>query len=736
MSGDSFISADSPGLHTTRGNRRHRHQRGYRYVAVAAAGILGACGAEAQTADERRPARLAPITVTAPDTAFDRREVTSEGTDSYRATSATVGGKDATPILEIPQSVSVITRRRIEDQNLITADDALREVTGVTVTPWDGASFQIRSRGYFLESTYDGIPSFGGLNALQQYDLAIYDRLEVLRGPAGVFQGSGQPGGTVNFVRKRGLGTVGGSAAASVGSWANYHGELDVGGPLNKEGTLRSRLVVAGQDRDYFYDHAHGRRGTVYGTIDYDLSPNTELSLYTAFQDDRTSPFSGLPAYADGRMLDVARSTNPYPGWTFYDTTISTFAAELEHRFGNAWKLNTRLSRVGYDNGLRDAFPAAGVNRATGLVNYTRRGWEYESTRDALDVYASGPFALLGRQHALTVGFNYERYGGDTLYGANTTVNGVSFLNPDAVGKPPMPPYVRGYQDETEQSGIYSQVRLSLTDPLTAVLGARLSNFAQRSRNKAPAVPTPWADGAKENGEITPSAGLVYKLADTMTAYASYADIFMPQTARTVQGDTLDPRVGEQVELGVKGSFNEGKLMATAAVFRTRDVNRSFNDPANPGFFIAAGEVEVKGWELELAGSPMTNLELTLGYTNMNTRYGAHPTLSNAQFSLFEPRHALKLYGNYRFGDGRWFAGGGVQLSSATIGTGVKGVREQGGYAVASAQLGYRLDSKTTVALAVNNLFDRRYYARVGGLNTYNTYGDPRSVSLSVRTRF
>jgi outer membrane receptor for ferric coprogen and ferric-rhodotorulic acid len=729
MSGDCSIWASSPPQRTKLAARRQSPRR--RAAAGVAAGVFGMSAAHAQVAAEP-PVRLAPVTVMAPD----HRPATSEGSDSYRATSVTVGGKDATPILEIPQSVSVITRRRIEDQNLVTSDDALREVTGVTVTAWDGSSFQIRSRGYLMESTYDGIPSFGGLNALQQYDLAIYDRLEVLRGPAGLFQGSGQPGGVVNFVRKRGMATAGGAAAASVGSWSNHHGELEVGGPLNKEATLRSRFVVAGQDRDYFYDHAHGRRGTVYGTLDYDLTPDTEVSLYTAYQDDRTSPFSGLPAYADGRFLNVPRSTNPYPGWTFYDTTISTVAAELEHRFGNGWKVNTRASRVSYDNGLHDAFPATGINRATGLANYTRRGWEYESTRDAVDVYATGPFALLGRQHGLTVGVNHERYGGDTLYGATTTVAGVSFLNPDTVAKPPMPPYVRGYQDETEQTGLYSQVRLSVTDPLSVMLGARVSNFAQRSRNKAPATPTPWADGARENGQVTPSAGIVYRLADTMTAYASYADIFMPQTARTVQGDTLEPRVGEQVELGVKGSFNDGRLIASAAVFRTRDVNRSFNDPANPGFFLAAGQVEVKGWEAELSGSPMPNLEMTLGYTNMTTRYGAHPTLANTPFSLFEPRHSLKLYGNYRFDGGRWFAGGGLQLTSAVIGSGVPGVREQGGYAVASAQLGYRLDRATTVALAVNNLFDRTYYARVGGLNSYNTYGDPRNVTLSLRTRF
>ncbi|MNT33208.1 Fe(3+)-pyochelin receptor precursor [compost metagenome] len=149
-----------------------------------------------------------------------------------------------------------------------------------------------------------------------------------------------------------------------------------------------------------------------------------------------------------------------------------------------------------------------------------------------------------------------------------------------------------------------------------------------------------------------------------------------------------------------------------------------------------AGEVEVKGWEVELSGSPLANLQMSLGYARLDTSYLSHQTLAGTPFTLFEPRHSLKGYVNYRLGGGQWSVGGGVQITSGVIGTGAAGTREEGGYGVASLQVGYKISPQTSVSLAVNNAFDRKYYSRVGGLNSYNTYGDPRNAMLTLRTRF
>ena len=701
-------------------------------VAMACGPAFASDAAVPPPADAEATA-LSPIVVTG----IAGRDATTEGSGSYASPYLTVGGKTPVPVMEIPNSVSVITRQRIEDQNLTTADAALAQVTGVTVTPWDGATSQIRSRGYFLEPSYDGIPAFGGLNATQQYDLAMFDRVEVLRGPSGLFQGSGQPGGTVNFVRKRAPGDFKGSAALTYGSWSYKRAEADLGMPLNAQGTLRARIVAAATDRDFYYDRASSRKKFVYGTLDFDLSASTTLSVYGAFQDDKTNPFMGLPAYTDGRFLDVARSSNPMAPWSRNDTQNSTVGAQAEHRFDNGWRFQLNASHATRDGRIHDGYPTTGVDPTTGrIAGYMRRGWDDESTRNAVDLFASGPFKLLGRRHEATLGYNAERYRGETLYGANSPFTNVPFNRPQLVPYTPIEPYVRGSGYETRQNGFYGQTRLSITDPLTVVLGGRISDFTTRSRNVAPSLASDWAVNTRERGTFTPYGGVVYRLSETLAVYTSYADIFMPQSQKNLSGKTLDPREGKQIEIGVKGALNNGNLFFNASVFRTRDVNRAFADPQNPGFFLSAGEVEVKGAEFEVSGSPVQNLELTAGYAYLTSSYVTDRNNAGAAFSLFEPRHSFKLYGHYRFADTPWMLGGGVHVSSAVQGTGVEGLREGSGYAVVNAQLGYAVNKQTRVTLAANNLLDRRYYARVGGLNSYNTYGEPRNVSLNVRTHF
>ncbi|MGP9806945.1 TonB-dependent siderophore receptor [Halomonas sp. AOP12-B1-6] len=639
--------------------------------------------------------------------------------------------------MQIPNSVSVITRQRIEDQNLNTVEEALEQVTGVTVTPWDGATSQIRSRGYFLESSYDGVPAFGGLNATQQYDLAMFDRVEVLRGPAGLFQGSGQPGGTVNFVRKRAPFEPQGNAALMYGSWDNKRTELDIGAPLDAAGDLRGRIVVSAQDREFFYDNADAQTYFFYGTLDYDLAPSTTVSLYAATQDSKTNPFSGLPAYTDGRLLDVSRSTNPTPSWTSFDTRLTTFGLEGAHDLSNGWTLKALVGHSRSDWYLNDAYPSTGVDPDTGNIGrYTRRGWDDESRRESLDIFATGPFTLLGRDHEATLGFNYERYSGETLYGANSTVEDIPLGQPDLVPENSVQPYNMGWEYETEQQGIYSQLRLSPIERFTVVMGGRLSNFTDAGRYVLPSTPTEWATSGRERNTFTPSGGLIYQINPQLVAYTSYADIFMPQSQANANGEALEPRVGKQIELGIKGQFNETQLQYSAAIFRTQDVNRAYRDLDNPGSFLAAGEVVVEGAEVEISGSPMANVNLTAGYTYLTSQYEVDQNRSGEQFSLFEPKHSLKLYGTYRPGGSPWRISTGMVANSAIDGTGEEGIREGSGYAILNAQLGYDVTSDTSLTLAINNLTDRRYYARIGGLNSYNTYGDPLNVAVNLRTSF
>ncbi|WP_168197545.1 TonB-dependent siderophore receptor [Brenneria corticis] len=666
----------------------------------------------------------------------------TEDTASYTAQDVTVASKLPTALKDIPQSVSVVTRQRIEDQNLTTLDDALQQVTGVTVTPNDTETSQYRSRGYSLNTTIDGVPVYNGLGGSEQFDLGIYDRVEVLRGPTALLSGSGDPGGVVNVVTKKPRDNFAVSGALSAGSWDNYRSEIDVTGPLNDSGTLRARAVGIWQDRDFFYDKTHQEKKVFYGVVEYDLTPDTTLSLTFADQiNNIDAPYSGLPAYATGELLDVSRSLNPSPDWSWSNTHTQEYVAGLEQRFHNGWTLTGKFRYLNKDKAYKDTFVSSGVNPDTYTINYFyNRQYDYEYHRYALDVYAGGPFTLFGREHQALIGYNYDdfinEYAGNRLGGSRAT--DISLFDSSAVREYDVTP-TNGSRTRTIQSGFYGQTRLKLLDPLTWVVGGRVSDFSIRSRNLYPSTPTAWRKGSSASGEVTPYTGLIYELTPQISVYGSFSEIFIPQDDERADGSTLDPRQGKQYETGIKGSFYDGALNASLALFRITDSNRAYEDPDNPDYYLAAGKVRSEGWEAEVSGSPLPGWDITAGYAFLHTRYLQDDTESGS-FSLGEPKHSFKLWNHYRFAggalDGLGVGGGLIAVSSYSGTRGNSDDRYQGGYALLNAAISYPINKNLTVSLNGENLTDRKYYSSVGGLNTYNTYGTPRNFTLSLRAKF
>jgi outer membrane receptor for ferric coprogen and ferric-rhodotorulic acid len=661
--------------------------------------------------------------------------------NGFAPKSATISGKEAVPLLEIPNSVDVITRKRMDDQNMVTLDDALKEVPGVSVVPWNNSTSQYWVRGYNAAITYDGVPSYQTSSDWQQFDLSIYERVEVQKGPAGLLQGVGSPGATVNLVRKRGLAKPSAEAVLSAGSWDNYRGELDIGGPMNADGSVRSRFVVSKQNRGFVHRPTNIDKELIYGALDFDVTDRTTLSFAATYQNSLAdSPSMGLPAFTNGQFLNVPRSTHVYPDWNQYRYGTYDMSAELRHVFDNKWVFAAKAHHRGQDRFWKDSFPApnTGVDPLTMTATYTRRSADWDITYTGMDAYFSGPFEAWGQEHTFTFGYNFQSNGST---GKSVTlsphISKVPVLDPNTVPEPKFV-YTNGSDNRDVQGGFYSQMRLRLTDPLLLVAGARLSDFDADSRSIAPSPLTDWKQGAKVKNEFTPYAGLLYYLMPNITAYVSYSDIFIPQTATTVDGQVLDPRIGAQIETGLKGSFLNGNLDATLAIFRTRDQNRAMPDPMNPGFSIQAGEAEVEGVEIELRGSPLPNLQIAAGYTWLDSKYIRHQTATGQIFSLFEPEHSVKTYMRYSFDTPQlagWSVAGGLNYSSGMVGTG-ENIRRQDDYVVLNAQVDYRINKHTIASLQVTNLLDEIYFARVGGLNTYNTYGEPRAYMLTLRSQF
>ena len=674
--------------------------------------------------------------------------------DSYAPEQAAVAGKSPAPLMEIPQSISVVTRRQIEDRNLFTIGEAVQTVAGVTVMPFDGTNPDYRARGSVLDYAYDGVPSTFS-SGVPEFDLVIYERLEVQRGPTGLFRGSGSPGGTINLIRKRGPDRVQVSGALSGGSWNNYRGEFDVGGPVDAAGRIRVRAVAALQDRAFSQAKSQTRKITSYGAIDLDLTPSTTLGASLSYQDTvADTPMSGQPAYGlltngqrhplTDQFLNFSREFQHLPSWNKFTESVIEYAGEAKQDIGR-WSLVVRALQRDIPRAWQDAFiqPGTGVDPVTLTAVYVNRRSRGENGKTAVDAYATGPFTLFGREHELAIGYSWDKRTTSFLNRSQMPVNGTaansrfSILNPDVIPFAPNT-FTSGSESDLQQSGFHAQLRLRPFDGFTLVGGARVSDFTNRTRGIAPSPITDFTTGARTRGEITPSIGAVYYLTDNVTVYASYADIFNPQTQQRADGTVLDPRVGQQYEAGLKGRLLNGRLNATAAVFRSKDVNRAVTDLDNPGFFVSAGKVSIEGFEFEVSGQPISGLNLVASYTNLKTEYEVGTAAqTGTAFDIFTPRHQYKAYVRYEPAAlGGAFASVAVNGQSGVVGAGIEGVREQAAFAVASAQFGWRLSPNLRAFASVNNVFDKVYYQRVGSPNTYNFYGEPRNVLVTLRANY
>lgn len=662
-------------------------------------------------------------------------DATTEGSGSYQAVDATVAGQVPLPLKETPSSVSVLTRQRMDDQNMTTIQDALLFVTGVEALKYGDGTAYYKARGNNLGVEFDGVSIVSGLQYQIQFDLAMYDRIEVLRGPEGVMTGAGDPtdpGGTVNLVRKRPQDTFHIETETQVGSFGSVRQMVDVTGPLNKDGSLRGRAVIVGSDALQTVDGVRDRKFMLYGALDYDFTPRTTLSLSAAYEVNPLSGFDyGVGGTTSYTRLPSSFSQNFSPSWNYSYTSIQETNLNLTHKFESGWQSQTtvfyrhELSTADY------AYSGPGVS-PSGYAFYTDQRQRNTYDWFGADTNVSGPLQLFGQNHTLTVGANYSLLS-STAQSGSVALTGpfggaYNVFDPNSVPNVNVP-FTYGSNNRTEQYGVYAQARIHLARPLTLVLGARETFFNEESQSFLPTV-SDWTTTARMNHRFIPSAALVYDIVPWLSAYASYSKVFSPQTATTYTGAGLPPAVGEQYETGLKGTFLNNRLGATAALFRINVDNVAITDPDHPSGSIAGGKSRDQGFEFEVTGQPLPDWNLYAGYTFLTESFeNQTANLSDGT----DPKHLFKLWTTYRLSQGflNGVTIGGGMLAQSSITRGV----EQGGYAIFNAQVGYRFNKHVDASLTLNNMFNREYYVRPPG-TFYSQFGDRRNLMLTVRTDF
>ncbi|MBA4284936.1 MAG: TonB-dependent siderophore receptor [Xanthomonadaceae bacterium] len=574
---------------------------------------------------------------------------------------------------------------------------------------------------------------------LLQPDNPIYERIELLRGPGGLFQGAGEPGASLNLVRKRAPGKPLLGGAVTVGSWSLYRAELDGGAPLTDDGALRVRGVVVHETHDSFQDVVNAQKKIGYGTLEYDLAPATTLSVGGVIQRVDSVINQGLPAYADGRLIDVSRATFIGADWNELVPETNDLFAELEHRLSGGGDLKFAVRRLD----RKMLYKVARANSAVDANGDTAiQTGIYTTDREnvSADLYASLPFDLGGRSHHLIVGANWrdQDQRNDSSAFANTATQNV--FDPDHAVTEPTLPYIGSDDVKTTQFGGYGQLRLRVLEPLTLVAGGRISWWQSRNRNLTAGTTT--ADYAVD-GQLTPFFAVICDLLEQVSLYASYADIFQPQNAVQASGEQIKPRTGSQYETGIKAEFLNQRVIAQFALFRLEDQNRAIADPNDSLFSVPSGKVRSQGFESEITGMLLPGWNLSAGYTHVDTEYRVGTAAQQGQaFAPFTPRHSANLWTRYRIGNG--------SLQGLSIGGGLRAVSsfysQSGGvsptrfvadaYTLLSAQLGYELNRHWSANLTVSNLLDEKYYEKVSIAARQNFYGEPRSVVLALRARF
>ena len=535
----------------------------------------GVCAAYAQSTGEANATKLPPLVVTkdknknkAKRPADDRRNefataavpskppsirdtrADTEGTHSYSAAATTAASKEPREFLEVPQTVSVVTRQQMDDLNLITGWAAVGVAPGVQLVSNTPDQGQYYARGYALNTAVDGIPVYNSLSGYRQNDTAIYDRIEVLLGPDGLFLGSApNPSGVVNFVHKRPTNDVEMGWSASYGSWNHENGTFDFSTPLNEAKTVRFRGVVEGNSQDYFFKPAHDNNGLVYGVLEADLTKSTLFSVSATEEKYHGPSYYGLPAWnttsnvpvnQQGRFTNLPLSTTVDPSWAFLDWNSQEYIASIEQKLGGEWKVKVAARLAEQEFHFNDAYPTTGVFVNNGVLsaNYNERNDIFDYERLGIDAYAQGPLYLFGQKHELLFGYNYDYFDTRSKTNANNPVSNVPVVNSDSVLPFPTLPFIAGSESLTVEQGYYSQARIKLLDPLTAIVGGRITDFASYTRNVAPSPVTNWKEGANAHDHFTPYAALILDVSKNISLYASYADLFIPQTNLTFSGNS------------------------------------------------------------------------------------------------------------------------------------------------------------------------------------------------------
>ncbi len=697
---------------------------------------------------------LAPVTVLGNGSAFDP-------TVGYVARESVTATKTDTPIIEIPQSISVITQDQMREQGANTLNQILRYSAGVAPETRGSAATrldQFNVRGFAAASFLDGMRVFGSRDALPQVDAYRLERVDVLKGPSSVMFGQGGPGGIVNQISKRPLTERLNEVEVQAGNFDYRRTNFDFSGPLDEDKTFLYRLTGSAYRSDGQIDHTKERRYFVAPSFTWQPNSDTRLTLLTNFQrDPHMGSYGGVPAIRsifdapDGRKLKPGFYDGD-AGFEKSDRKHHSVGYQFEHRFNDTMTVRSNARYLHAEGIYRSVYTNSSgtgyLDPDATLLNRSKGGTNVKMDVYTLDNHLQAKFNTGALQHTALFGVDFAHLDSDTRASQFNAAPPLDVFNPDYHQNIGPLTWLSQTNQRQYQTGLYAQDQIKI-DKLSILMGGRYD--WSRTMSDATSLVTGAKTHTPQRAEaFTGRVGMIYNFDNGIAPYVSYSESFEPQSGTDRNGRPFDPTEGEQYEVGVKYQPAGTTALFSAAAFDTRRKNLLTSIPGcvGAGCQEQTGELRTQGFEFEARAEPLRGLSVIGNYSYIDNQYtkdNASPTRPSlkGKTPYGVPTHQASAWARYQLQSGP-LAGLGLGAGVRYLGTSAGS--EQNTFKVPAATLvdaviDYDLGRATpalkgvNVALNVSNLFDKEYLASCYS-ESWCWYGYQRSVRASLRYRW
>jgi len=653
--------------------------------------------------------------------------------DGYRATQSASATKTDTALRDIPQSVQVVSRQILSEQQANNLSDALKNVSGVQVSSTAGnraETFNVRG---FSTPTYaiDGVM----LNSISGrpssfIDMVGVERVEVLKGPASALYGRGEPGGLINIITRSPTYDFGGDAQLQTGSFGFWRGETSLSGPLNEDRTLTGRLSAATQTANGFQQHRHhSARQTGNLTLKWEPSLDTRINL-NLYQTHQDMPFDRGLVVSNDNHIHIPSDRYLGEKWSRIDARNTSAALDIEHDVNDTVTLRSTLRyEKGYthDNGID--YRSLGKDNRTLQRRYTSRVEDSQNLDAQFSALIDVNTATINHKLLSGVQYTNSRL---AFNSARANISPIDILDPiyGATKRTTAPN--SDFIQRIRLSSLFIQDQMTFSTRWKALIGMRYDHVWQDTDQRIGTAPPKVKDDA-----LTGRVGVVYQPIDPVSLYTSYAESFTPQSGQLRNGKALDPQEGWQLESGIKWDLLPDSLSLTTAVFQITKSNVKTTDPIDSDYSVTTGEQRVRGVEMDLNGEiiPGWNVIASAAWLKAEITRDENYAVGNRLPAV--PTWSSSIWSTYEIQEGK--------LSGLKIGSGFQAVGTRkgdlensfavGGFYSLDAMVSYQITPDLSVSLYGKNLTDQDYIATPVS-RTENYPGAPRSILASMKVKF